>query len=100
MSRLVFPMGGALPRHPSQLFEAALEGLMLLAVTAFLARRPSVRARPGLLFGTFLALYGLARLTVEFFRAPDPFLGFVWQGASMRRLPRLPMIGLGMGIVA
>ncbi|WP_404384352.1 prolipoprotein diacylglyceryl transferase [Caenispirillum salinarum] len=97
---MAFPTGGAVPRHPSQLYEAALEGLLLLAVMAALASRPAVQARPGVLFGTFLMLYGLARFTVEFFREPDPFLGFVWQGATMGQLLSLPMIGLGMGIVA
>jgi phosphatidylglycerol:prolipoprotein diacylglycerol transferase len=97
---MVFPAGGPEPRHPSQLYEAALEGLLLFVLMVVLSRRPAIQSRPGILFGLFLALYGLARFVVEFFREPDPFLGAVWQGATMGQLLSLPMIVLGLGMVA
>ncbi len=85
-----------LPRHPSQLYEAALEGVVLFIVLAILARRESVRRHPGMLAGLFLIGYGLARFFVEFFRQPDPQLGFLWLGATMGQILSLPMIALGL----
>ena len=93
---MVFPYGGPLPRHPSQLYEAALEGLVLFIVLALLVRREGVRRRPGMLLGTFLAGYGLARFAVEFFREPDAHLGLLMSGATMGQLLSLPMIALGI----
>lgn len=91
----VFPRGGDLPRHPSQLYEAALEGVLLYFVLAFLSRLPFVRQREGFLTGSFLGLYGLFRFIVEFYRQPDPQLGFLYAGATMGQLLCLPMIALG-----
>ncbi|MBY0430760.1 MAG: prolipoprotein diacylglyceryl transferase, partial [Rhodospirillales bacterium] len=68
---MVFPNGGPMPRHPSQIYEAVLEGLALLVVMHLLWRSESLRARPGFLTGAFLAGYGLARSISEFFREPD-----------------------------
>lgn len=95
---MVFPRGGPLPRHPSQLYEAALEGVVLFLLLAWLSRLEAVRARPGLRIGVFLAGYGAARCIVEFFREPDAQLGFLFAGATMGQLLSLPMIigGLGM----
>src|ERR1700675_39905 len=72
---MVFPGGGPLPRHPSQLYEAALEGLLLLAVLALLMRAGALK-RPGLIIGAFAVVYAIARTTSEFFREPDAQLGF------------------------
>jgi phosphatidylglycerol:prolipoprotein diacylglycerol transferase len=80
---MVFPTGGPMPRHPSQLYEAALEGALLFAVLAVLVRRDAVRQRPGILFGTFLVGYGLARSAAEAFREPDAHLGFLAGGMTM-----------------
>jgi phosphatidylglycerol:prolipoprotein diacylglycerol transferase len=91
-----FPRGGFVPRHPSQLYEAALEGLVLFVVLFALARVPAVRSRPGVLSGVFLAGYGLARFAVEVFREPDPQLGFLFAGATMGQLLSLPMIAAGV----
>jgi phosphatidylglycerol:prolipoprotein diacylglycerol transferase len=71
---MVFPNGGPLPRHPSQLYEFLLEGVVLFAILWTLRRRPWP---PGVLASVFLVLYGAARFCVEFFREPDPQLGFV-----------------------
>ncbi|WP_029007986.1 prolipoprotein diacylglyceryl transferase [Azospirillum halopraeferens] len=84
------------PRHPSQLYEAVLEGLVLFVVLALLARRPDVRARPGLLAGVFFIGYGLSRIIAEFFREPDAQLGFLWGGATMGQLLSIPMVLFGL----
>jgi phosphatidylglycerol---prolipoprotein diacylglyceryl transferase len=94
----VFPTGGPLPRHPSQLYEGALEGLLLLAVLTLMVRRGALR-RPGLIVGTFAIGYGLARIFSEFFREPDPQLGFLWGGLTMGMLLSLPMIAAGVAFV-
>jgi len=92
---MLFPGGGPVPRHPSQLYEAGLEGLVLLLMMHFLWRQPSLRARPGLLSGVFLAGYGVARAISEFFRQPDDFLGFLWGGATMGQLLSIPLMIAG-----
>lgn len=97
---MVFPHGGPLPRHPSQLYEAALEGILLLIVVSIVRRFPVVRRHPGTVSGVFLIGYGMARFTAEFFREPDAFLGYLWGGATMGQLLSLPMIVVGLGIVA
>ncbi len=90
---MVFPGGGPLPRHPSQLYEALLEGVVLFAVLWLLHRR---RVAAGIPFFTFFLLYGVFRFTVEFFRQPDAHLGFLWAGATMGQVLSLPMILLGL----
>lgn len=96
---VVFPRGGPEPRHPSQLYEAALEGLVLFAVLAVLARVPAVRARPGTLGGIFFMGYASARIAAEFFRQPDPQLGYLWAGATMGQLLSIPMFLFGLALV-
>jgi phosphatidylglycerol:prolipoprotein diacylglycerol transferase len=91
---MIFPQGGPLPRHPSQLYEAALEGALLFALLYLLARRGGLQ-RIGLCSGVFLAGYGLARFTVEFFREPDAYLGTVLSFLTMGQLLCLPMIMVG-----
>lgn len=93
---MVFPHGGELPRHPSQLYEAGLEGLLFFAVLFILLKYTSLRDRPGRLSGVFLIGYGLARITAEFFREPDMHLGFLFSGVTMGQLLCLPMLLLGM----
>lgn len=95
---IVFPHGGELPRHPSQLYEATLEGLVLFIVLFFMARQESIRRRPGILFGTLMAGYGVSRFIIEYVREPDPQLGFFFQYFSMGQLLCLPMILAG-GII-
>jgi phosphatidylglycerol:prolipoprotein diacylglycerol transferase len=91
---MVFPNGGPLPRHPSQLYEAGLEGILLFAVLAIMIRMGALK-RPGLILGSFIAIYALARITGEFFREPDPQLGFLWGGLTMGMLLSVPMIIAG-----
>ncbi len=95
---MVFPGAGPLPRHPSQLYEAALEGLVLLIVLAVLIRRGALR-RPGLIVGAFAAGYALARIACEFFREPDPQLGFLWGGLTMGMLLSVPLLLAGVGFM-
>jgi len=96
---MVFPRGGPAPRHPSQLYEAALEGLVLFIVLHLVWRSENLRARPGLLSGVFLAGYGLARAAVEGFRQPDAHLGFLLGGATMGQLLSAPMILIGVWLI-
>lgn len=99
--RMVFPESGShVARHPSQLYQAGMEGVLLLALMAWLCSRRGVRARPGMLAGCFLAGYGLARFVGELFREPDAFLGFLWQGITMGQLLSLPMILAGLLLAA
>ncbi len=93
---VVFPRGGPEPRHPSQLYEAALEGLALFAVVNLAARVPAIRQRRGFLIGIFVAGYALSRMTVELFRQPDAQLGFLLFGSTMGQLLSLPMLAIGI----
>jgi phosphatidylglycerol---prolipoprotein diacylglyceryl transferase len=86
---IVFPGGGSLPRHPSQLYEAFLEGPVLFTLL-WLSRKKT--RRPGEILCIFLAFYGVARFVVEFFREPDPQLGFIFHGLTMGQLLCLGMI--------
>src|SRR5579884_2898324 len=95
---MVFPHGGPLPRHPSQLYEAALEGVILFIVLAVLVRKGALR-RPGLVTGAFALGYGLARITCELFREPDAQLGFLWGGLTMGMLLCIPLVLIGVAIL-
>ena len=95
---MVFPNGGPLPRHPSQLYEAALEGLVLLIVLA-LAIRAGALKRPGLIIGIFAVGYAVARSFCEMFREPDAQLGFLFGGLTMGMLLSVPLLLAGIGFV-
>jgi phosphatidylglycerol:prolipoprotein diacylglycerol transferase len=96
---MVFPGGGILPRHPSQLYEAGLEGLALLALLAVAVRMGALK-RPGLVIGLFAIFYAIARSTCELFREPDPQLGFLWGGLTMGMLLSVPLFLFGVVLVA
>jgi phosphatidylglycerol:prolipoprotein diacylglycerol transferase len=96
---MVFPGAGLLPRHPSQLYEAGLEGIMLFIVLRLAIRLGGLR-RPGVVSGLFAVGYGAARITCEFFREPDPQLGFLVGGATMGMLLSLPLIVAGVVLIA
>ena len=95
----VFPAVGPEPRHPSQLYQAGLEGALLFAVLWTLSRKEAVRARFGVLSGTFLVGYALARSVGELFRQPDAFLGFLYAGATMGQMLSLPMLLAGLWLL-
>jgi phosphatidylglycerol---prolipoprotein diacylglyceryl transferase len=95
---MIFPNGGPMPRHPSQLYEAVLEGPVLLIVLGLFLRAGALK-RPGLLTGLFALGYGMARLFCEFFREPDVQLGFLWGGLTMGMLLSLPLMLAGIGFI-
>lgn len=88
---VVFPGAGDVPRHPSQLYESALEGLVLLVILHLLYRNQHIRRRPGILAGVFLIGYGIARSIAELFREPDAHLGFLLGGTTMGQWLSAPM---------
>lgn len=90
---MVFPDGGSLPRHPSQLYEFILEGIILFLVLWFLKERLS---KKGYLLATFLSLYGLFRFTVEFFREPDPQIGYILGFLTMGQILSTIMVLIGL----
>lgn len=94
----VFPGAGPLPRHPSQLYEAALEGLVLFVILTIAVRAGALK-RPGLTVGLFAIIYALARSFSEFFREPDPQLGFLWGGLTMGMLLSIPLFLAGVVFV-
>ncbi|HEX6142478.1 MAG TPA: prolipoprotein diacylglyceryl transferase [Geminicoccaceae bacterium] len=96
---MVFPRGGPEPRHPSQLYEAALEGLILFLVVFWFALRPRRPEEQGLIAGVFLTGYALARTVAELFREPDAHLGFLLGGLTMGQLLSLPMLAAGILLI-
>jgi phosphatidylglycerol---prolipoprotein diacylglyceryl transferase len=99
---IVFPNGGPEPRHPSQLYEAALEGLLMAAIMWPLFFKTDARYKPGFLFGTAALIYGLSRFSVEFVREPDQQLQWLVQasGLSMGQWLTIPMILIGLFLIA
>lgn len=96
---MAFPTGGPFPRHPSQLYEAALEGLVLLIVLQVLARLFGALRAPGRITGIFVAGYAAARIFVEFFREPDVQIGYLYGGwLTMGMVLSLPMVLIGIWI--
>ena len=94
---MIFPQADSVPRHPSQLYEFALEGILLFAIVWLYSRR----WRPlGAVSGVFLIGYGTLRFLVEFTREPDSFLGLLALGLSMGQWLSLPMVALGIGMLA
>lgn len=93
---MVFPSGGPLPRHPSQLYEVFLEGILLFAILWSARNRGLV---PGSLTALFLVLYGAFRFAVEFFREPDAHLGLIVGPFSMGQVLSAAMLLLGVGLL-
>jgi phosphatidylglycerol:prolipoprotein diacylglycerol transferase len=83
-----------LPRHPSQLYEAGMEGILLFIVLAIMIRLGALK-RPGMILGSFILIYGLTRIIGEHFREPDAQLGFLWGGLTMGMLLSIPMLIVG-----
>lgn len=99
---IIFPTDPMqVPRHPSQLYEAALEGLLLFLVIRIATHVFYALRKPGLVAGIFAIGYALARILVEFVRLPDPQLGYLyWGWVTMGQLLSLPMLVIGLGLVA
>jgi phosphatidylglycerol:prolipoprotein diacylglycerol transferase len=100
---MVFPRGGLLPRHPSQLYEAALEGGALFLILFMLVKIKAVRDRPGIVAGAFLAGYGCFRAFIELFREPDAHIGYldIFGGGfvTMGQVLSMPMVLSGLGLI-
>ena len=98
---MVFPGGGPLPRHPSQLYEAGLEGAVLFTILAAMIWRGGALRRPGTVAGVFGVGYGLARIFVEFFREPDPQLGYLFgtNFVTMGQMLSLPLVAAGLALI-
>jgi len=92
---MVFRGAGDVPRHPSQIYQFLLEGLLLFALLWWFARRPSAR---GQVAAVFLMGYGVLRFVAEFFREPDQFLGLLALNLSMGQWLCVPMVLLGVGL--
>jgi phosphatidylglycerol---prolipoprotein diacylglyceryl transferase len=90
-----------LARHPSQLYQSFLEGVVLFSVMWIVRTRTDAWRRPGALAGTFLAGYAIARMIGELFREPDAHLGFIiGQAITMGQILSLPMLLVGIGLIA
>ncbi|MDI6865225.1 prolipoprotein diacylglyceryl transferase [Thermodesulfovibrio yellowstonii] len=92
---MIFPEGGPLPRHPSQLYEAGLEGALLFVILWFLKDKFN---KSGLISSLFLILYGILRFVVEFFREPDPQIGYILGIFTMGQILCSIMILAGLGL--
>ena len=97
---VIFPRAGDIPRHPSQLYEASLEGVVLFLVLWFLFWRTDARYQPGKLVGTFLVGYGLCRFSMEWFREPDAGLEHLSWGLTMGQTLTVPMLIGGLYLIA
>lgn len=95
---IVFPHGGPEPRHPSQLYEAALEGIVLFLIMLLVVRLGGLK-RPGVAAGIFGIGYGLSRITAEFFREPDAQLGYLAFGTTMGMWLSVPLVVAGAGLL-
>ena len=95
---MVFPGGGPAPRHPSQLYEAALEGLLLFLLLLLL-ERSGARHRPGLVFGTLLAGYWAARTVSELYREPDGWIDFGLGPMTLGQFFSVPMLLVGLWLI-
>lgn len=95
-----FPYGGDLPRHPSQLYEAFLEGIVLFFVLLWCWKQPQIRRSPGMIFGIFTIGYALSRFMVEFVREPDPQIGLILEYFTLGQLLCLPMMLAGALLIA
>ncbi len=96
---IIFPNAGDLPRHPSQLYEAALEGILLFLILFSLNHFTKIRQVKGYLSGLFLVFYGSFRILIENFREPDTQIGFLFDNVTMGQLLSLPLILLGIFLV-
>ncbi len=94
-----FPNGGYLPRHPSQLYEAFFEGLVMLLVLNFLWQIKTIREHKGTVSAFFIILYGLFRVALEQFREPDKQLGFFFEYVTMGQMLSIPLVLVGLWVL-
>jgi phosphatidylglycerol:prolipoprotein diacylglycerol transferase len=96
---VIFPGTDGQPRHPSQIYEALLEGLLAFVILYALAQMGALR-RPGMISGVLAIVYGAARIFSEFFREPDPRLEDLGRGLTMGMVLSLPLLVAGLGVLA
>lgn len=96
---VIFPNAGDLPRHPSQLYEAFLEGFVLFLILFFTAKKIDIKKHTSLLSGIFLIGYGFSRFIVEFFREPDWQIGYILKYFTMGQILTIPIILLGSYLI-
>jgi phosphatidylglycerol:prolipoprotein diacylglycerol transferase len=95
---VIFP-GDSFGRHPSQLYEAALEGLLLFTAVRIATHHFGAFKHPGRASGIFALGYGLSRIIAEYFREPDSFLGYLWGGLTMGMILSLPLVAVGIWLL-
>ena len=93
---IIFPNGGDLPRHPSQLYEAFFEGIVLFIILWVMMHIFDLLKKPGIITSLFIILYGVFRFFIEFFREPDQHIGLLYFEFSMGQILSLPMILIGL----
>jgi phosphatidylglycerol---prolipoprotein diacylglyceryl transferase len=96
---IIFPLAGPEPRHPSQLYQLGIEGLLPFLILGWLFWRTDIRLKPGYLSGGFLLLMGVGRYVCEIFREPDRHLGVLSMGLTMGQLLTVVMFGVGVVLV-
>ena len=96
---MVFPDGGPLPRHPSQLYQAFGEGILLFIILSIAIWRFKALKKPGLVIGLFMVVYGVVRFLAEFVRQYDAQVGELWGIITMGQLLSLPMIAAGVAFI-
>ena len=93
---IIFPNGGDVPRHPSQLYEAFFEGIVLFIILWVMMHLFDLLKKPGIITSLFIFLYGLFRFFIEFFREPDQHIGLLYFEFSMGQILSFPMILIGL----
>jgi len=93
---IIFPNGGDIPRHPSQLYEAFFEGFLLFLILLMFLQFKKIIKSSGILAGCFISIYGFFRFFIEFFREPDNHIGLLYLNLSMGQFLCLPMILIGV----
>lgn len=93
---IIFPNGGDVPRHPSQLYEAFFEGIVLFIILWVMMHLFNLLKKPGIITSLFIFLYGLFRFFIEFFREPDQHIGLLYFEFSMGQILSFPMILIGL----
>ena len=96
---IIFPNGGPFPRHPSQLYEALFEGLILFIILNILFHFTKIKNQIGLITGIFIFLYGFFRFFIEFYREPDPQLGFLYLNLTLGQMLCFIMLMIGIVII-
>jgi len=94
-----FPSGGGVPRHPSQIYEALLEGLVLFVILQLAAKNEKIFARKGVISGLFVIFYAIFRMFIEQYREPDQQLGFIFGHITMGQILSFPMILVGLIVI-